>query len=67
MLQYAVGSGIASIPIYYAFILALTTSVALNKTHTERIPKEIVLRVKAALEEEKIYLKRNLTINEFAK
>ncbi|MEL7121087.1 MAG: AraC family transcriptional regulator [Bacteroidota bacterium] len=67
MLQYAIGSGIASIPIYYAFILALTTSVALNKTQAESIPKEIVLRVKTALEEEKIYLKRNLNISEFAK
>lgn len=66
MLQYAWGGAISGGFIYYLLLNALKSQVIIPKSQTERIPDRVLKKVKKALEQDRIYLKRNLTLNEFA-
>lgn len=67
ILDYAIGAGLASLPIYYLFINTLRSPVVFYKTSNKQLPEEIVNRIKKSFEEDKIYLKSGISLVEFSK
>ncbi|OUR94323.1 hypothetical protein A9Q87_01360 [Flavobacteriales bacterium 34_180_T64] len=65
IINYAFGTGIASLAIYYIFIFALKSPVVFN-TAKKTIPRAIIEKVKHAFESDKIYLTQAYTLTKFA-
>ena len=65
--KYAIGTGVASIAIYYIFIYSLKTQVVFNKPNNKKIPNDIINKIKIAFESEKVYLVQAITLTDFAK
>lgn len=67
VLKYALGTGIASLVIYYLFVYALKSQMVFSKSSSKKLSKNILEKVKNAFEHDKIYLKQTLTLSEFSK
>ena len=65
--KYAMGTGVASLAIYYIFIYALKSPVVFSKPKNKTLPDSTIEKVKYAFENDKIYLKQGITITQFAK
>lgn len=66
MIHYAVGSAIASIPLYYVLIYALRSPNFWHQSSPKALPQDISDKVKIALELEQKFLQPNLSLREFA-
>lgn len=66
ILDYAIGAGIASLPIYYVFIYALKSPVIFSKPNNKRISSSVLEKVKNAIEKDKIFLTAGITLNQFS-
>ena len=67
IIKYAIGTGVASLSIYYIFIYALKSPIVFSKPNSKNISAESIKKVKNAFEKDKIYLTHAITLNEFAK
>ena len=67
VLKYALGTGIASLVIYYLFVYALKSQMVFSRSSSKKLPTNILEKVKNAFEHDKIYLEQTLTLSEFSK
>ncbi|WP_036382053.1 helix-turn-helix domain-containing protein [Muricauda sp. MAR_2010_75] len=67
VLKYAIGTGVASLVIYYLFISALKSQVVFTKPVSKKLPQSVVEKIKNAFEKDKIYMEQALTLSEFSK
>lgn len=65
MMNYAVGSLIASIFIYWIFFESLNTQLHLN-VQKVIIPDQTLLKIKEAFEKDELFRQQNMTLNDFS-
>ncbi|GAB4235169.1 MAG: hypothetical protein Tsb0034_09190 [Ekhidna sp.] len=66
MMDYAIGSLIASGFIYWIFFKAFGTELSIGRANTVTLPKEILEKVRAAFEQREVYKQQGLTLNDFS-
>lgn len=66
ILDYAIGAGLASLPIYYLFIVNLRFPVSFVKVTSVKLPIEVVDKIKNKFEKEKIFLVPEITLTKFS-
>ena len=66
LMDYAIGAGIASIPIYYLIIVVLRNPAINVKSHKVQLPQKVVDKVRRSFEEERVFLIPNLTLTQFS-
>ena len=68
LLNYAYGSGFASLVIYALSINKMSKSLILQDSVKSKtiLPESVLNTIKAAFEVEKIYLRRGITLNQFS-
>ncbi|MEL7005111.1 MAG: helix-turn-helix domain-containing protein, partial [Bacteroidota bacterium] len=66
ILDYAVGGGLASIPIYYLLIVIIKNPNVFVKAEKIDIPNDVILKIQKAFEIENIFLNRDLNLTQFA-
>lgn len=64
--DYAMGAGLASLPIYYIFIYALKWPMTNNKSITRKFPKDCLVNVRNAFEQDAIFTKTGITLAKFS-
>jgi AraC-like DNA-binding protein len=68
LLDYAIGAGIAALPIYYLFVKATRTLLVFsNKQQDLQLSESLITSVKHFFEEKEIFTQHHLTLNQFAK
>jgi AraC-like DNA-binding protein len=66
ILQYALGAALASLLMYVLLIYALKNPVLFPKNNKVRIDEKVIVKLRHAIEEDKVYQKPAITINQLA-
>ncbi|QSE99139.1 helix-turn-helix domain-containing protein [Fulvivirga lutea] len=66
LMGYAIGSGIAAIPLYYIFFQALQSPLVFTPTMRVEASQEVIDKVKMAFEERAIYRTQGITITQIS-
>lgn len=64
--DYAIGAGLASLPIYYIFIYAIKWPMTYNKSVTQKFPRECLDKVRNAFEKDAVFIKAGITLAKFS-
>lgn len=65
MVNYAIGIGLSSLVIYFLFFYALQSPTVIKKA-TKTLPKDLLQKIKTAIEEDKIYMQPAITLTQFS-
>lgn len=64
--SYAIGIALASVVLYFLFFSALQSPVVIKKTNVKVLPPELLQKIKAAIEDDKIFMQPAITLAQFA-
>jgi len=64
--SYTVGTALASLIIYVLFFIALKTPNVIRKSNQSKLPKDLLEKIKSAIETDKIYTQPSITLAQFS-
>ncbi|MCL6274747.1 AraC family transcriptional regulator [Muricauda sp. 2012CJ35-5] len=64
--DYAIGSGIAAVPIYYIFIYALRWPITNAKAAAKKLPLDCLQNIQHAFEKEAVFLNKGVSLSKFS-
>lgn len=64
--DYAIGSGIAAVPIYYIFIYALRWPITNAKATVKKLPLDCLQNIQHAFEKEAVFLNKGVSLSKFS-
>ena len=66
MTSYTIGTAMASLIIYVLFFIALKTPSVIKKGTPNNLPKELLDKIKNAIETDRIYIQPSITLTQFS-
>ncbi len=66
MNNYAIGIALSSLVMYFLFFYALQSPSVVKKISSKTLPKELLNKIKSAIEEDKIYTQPAITLAQFS-
>jgi len=66
MTSYTIGTALASLVIYVLFFIALKTPTVIKKNAPTNLPKDLVEKIRNAIESDKIYTQPSITLSQFS-
>lgn len=66
MTSYTIGTAMASLIIYVLFFIALKTPTVIKKRLPNKLPSDLLNKIKRAIEEDKIYTQPSITLSQFS-